>query len=444
MNTPLYSFVQNYISSDPHRLHMPGHKGAKFLGCEPCDLTEIDGADNLYAPQGIIRESEENAAKLFGTGATLYSAGGSSQSLRAMVYLAALSKPGPLKIIAGRNAHKSFLTAAALLDADITWLYPEDSGYSLCRCGISPRTLERVLSEHPDAAAVFVTSPDYLGSTLDVAALAGAAHSRGVPLLVDNAHGAYLHFLKEPRHPMDLGADLCCDSAHKTLPALTGGGYLHVSKSSPAVFRERARGAMAMFGSTSPSYLILQSLDLCNPYLGSGYTEKLAATIAALDGLKLRLSQKGWVFCGDEPLKLTLDARPMGFTGGELSALLQTRGIYPEYADPDFLVLLPGPETPPGTLELLEETLAAIGPRPALPGPKLELIPPHRAMTLRQALFAPTETVPLGAAAGRVLAGLSVSCPPAVAPAVPGEVLTEKILEIYGYYGIEGVSVVKE
>ncbi len=291
---------------------------------------------------------------------------------------------------------------------------------------------------------MYVTSPDYLGGQSDVAALAEVSHRRGVPLLADNAHGAYLRFLSPSRHPMDLGADLCCDSAHKTLPALTGGGYLHVSKSSPAVFRERARGAMAMFGSTSPSYLILQSLDLCNPYLGSGYTEKLAATIAALDGLKLRLSQKGWVFCGDEPLKLTLDARPMGFTGGELSALLQARGIYPEYADPDFLVLLPGPETPPGTLELLEETLAAIGPRPALPGPKLELIPPHRAMTVRQALFAPTETVPLGAAAGRVLAGLSVSCPPAVAPAVPGEVLTEKILEIYGYYGIEGVSVVKE
>ena len=102
---------------------------------------------------------------------------------------------------------------------------------------------------------MYVTSPDYLGGQSDVAALAEVSHRHGVPLLADNAHGAYLRFLSPSRHPMDLGADLCCDSAHKTLPVLTGGAYLHVGRAAPEPFRENARRALALFGSTSPSYL---------------------------------------------------------------------------------------------------------------------------------------------------------------------------------------------
>ena len=109
--------------------------------------------------------------------------------------------------------------------------------------------------------AVYITSPDYLGGVQDIAALAEVCHARGVPLLVDNAHGAYLKFLSPSRHPLDLGADMCCDSAHKTLPVLTGGAYLHVAKGAMAAYEAEARHSLAVFGSSSPSYLILQSLD---------------------------------------------------------------------------------------------------------------------------------------------------------------------------------------
>ena len=443
MNTPIHDFIQSYINSAPARLHMPGHKGSPFLGCEPYDLTEIDGADDLSHPRGIILESEQNAAAIFGAGATLYSAGGSSQSIRAMLYLAGISKPGPLKLIAGRNAHKSFITAAALLDAEVVWLYPENPGYSLCRCDISPQSLERALAADPDAAAVYVTSPDYLGNILDIGPLAETAHAFGVPLLVDNAHGAYLRFLPRSLHPLDLGADLCCDSAHKTLPVLTGGGYLHVSKNAPALFAVQARRAMAMFGSTSPSYLILQSLDLCNQYLDGSYPENLAYTLESLSGLRQFLSDEGLEFMGDEPMKLTIAPRSMGYTGLELAGCLSARGIHSEYADPDFLVLMPSPETPPEALEELLSALSSLRPRPALTRPELGPAPLPRAMSIRDALFSPSETIGIDAAPGRVLAGLAVGCPPAVAPAVPGEVVTEGTVEIYRYYGIESVDVVK-
>ena len=218
MNTPIVDFVKRYAASEALRLHMPGHKGAGSLGVESLDLTEIEGADVLYHEDGILRESQRNATALFGTKKTVYSAEGSSLAIRAMLYLAKLAGNGNC-ILAARNAHKTFMTAAALLDLDVQWLY---SSGSLLSCPISTQDLESALQK-TKPIAVYITSPDYLGNVADIQGLAEVCHRYGTYLLVDNAHGAYLHFLD--RHPMDLGADLCCDSAHKTLPVLTGGAY---------------------------------------------------------------------------------------------------------------------------------------------------------------------------------------------------------------------------
>ena len=233
MTTPVADFLRAYAASGTARLHMPGHKGRGPLGCEAWDLTEISGADSLYEAAGVIAESEENAAALFGSGATFYSTGGSSQCVKAMLFLALQNRPAgtPPVILAARNVHKSFVHAAALLDFEPLWLWPEEgTGSSLCACPITAEGLERALEALPaPPAAVYVTSPDYLGNLADIPALAEVCHAHKTPLLADNAHGAYLCFLAPSRHPLDLGADLCCDSAHKTLPVLTGGAYLHVA-----------------------------------------------------------------------------------------------------------------------------------------------------------------------------------------------------------------------
>lgn len=446
MNTPIHNFIEAYRASGAARLHMPGHKGADFSGCEQWDITEIDGADFLYAPSGIIRESEANAAALFGTGSTLYSTEGSSQCIRAMLYLAMLAfaekRPGAKPaIIAARNVHKAFLTAAVLLDFEIVWLFPENREYSLCRCDISEAQLEEALRRTPNAAGVYLTSPDYLGNRLDIRALAGTARSFGVPLLVDNAHGAYLRFLPASRHPMDLGADLCCDSAHKTLPVLTGGAYLHIAKTAPALFHRRAQSAMALFGSTSPSYLILRSLDRANPYLAGPYPRRLAETTGRIAALKARLAQRGWRFLGDEPLKLTLDAKSYGWTGPGLAEALKAQNIVCEYADPDYVVLMPTPENPPETLDRLESALAGLERRAALPAASLRFQKTERRMPVREAMFLPSENLPVEEAVGRTAASLSVSCPPAISPAVPGETVSGEVAEIYQYYGIREISV---
>ena len=133
VSTPIYDFISSYVSSSPARFHVPGHKGAALLGPEPLDLTEVAGADDLYAPDGIIAESQRNAAALFGTAATFYSAEGSSLCIRAMLHLLLTHRPAgtPRRILAARNVHRSFISAAALLDADVSWLYPETMGSRL-------------------------------------------------------------------------------------------------------------------------------------------------------------------------------------------------------------------------------------------------------------------------------------------------------------------------
>ena len=276
MNTPVCDFVKRYTAAAPVRMHMPGHKGQAAFGPEAFDITEIEGADELYPARGIIRESEANAAVLFGAGRTLYSAEGSSLCIRAMLYLAALTAGGkgvPQRLLAGRNAHKTLMTAAALLDLEIDWLLPGKGG-DLLGCAVTAEALEDKLKGQP-YMAVWLTSPDYLGRRADLRAAAEVCRRYGVPLLVDNAHGAYLRFLEPDAHPLTLGADACCDSAHKTLSCLTGAAYLHIAPGAPEGWAEQAEQAMALFASTSPSWLILQSLDRMNPELAGGYPARL-------------------------------------------------------------------------------------------------------------------------------------------------------------------------
>ena len=437
MNTPVADFVQRYAKAGTARLHMPGHKGRCFLGCEPWDITEVHGADALYEAEGILAESEQNAAALFGSQRTCYSTEGSSQCIRAMLYLA-VAASGSHTVVAARNVHRAFVSAAALLDLEIRWLWPEESR-SLCGCPISPAQLEETLHSLPEPpAAVYLTSPDYLGGMAQIPALAQVCHQHGTLLLVDNAHGAYLRFLQPSLHPLDLGADLCCDSAHKTLPVLTGGAYLHLSPTAPAQLAPLAKSALGLFGSTSPSYLTLASLDLCNRYLAEGYPQRLAEAVERLAELRERLTAAGWRVEPSDPLRVTV-AAPRGVTGQELAGQLRRQGVECEYADRDFLVLMATPENTP---EELDQAAAALGQCPGEANPpQLPLARGERACSIRQAAFAPRETVDAAHSLGRVCGLPTVGCPPAIPIAVSGERITPEALALFAYYGIEQVEV---
>ena len=445
MTTPIRDFVARYIRGEAARLHMPGHKGRGPLGFEALDITEIAGADALYEADGIIAESEANAATLFETQRTLYSTEGSSQCIRAMLHLAlthAPSSDGRPVALAGRNAHRAFLTAAALCDFDVEWLWPEsDAGSvrgtgSVCACPITPEGLRRALDAMPRAPfCVYVTSPDYLGGQLDIAALANICRARSIPLLVDNAHGAYLKFLPERAHPMELGADMCCDSAHKTLSALTGAAYLHISQTADPRYAKHAKQSLSLFGSTSPSYLILQSLDCVNAELAGDFPARLMECRTHLDALKAELAARGFTVLPSDPLKLTLRT-----DGTRIAQRLRASGVECEFADAGHIVLMFSPNNTP---EDFNRVSLALG-EPISHAINAEPIPPlPRALTIRQAMFAPSETVPIHQATGRICASPAASCPPAIAIAVSGERITPEAARALQNSGIREIAVVR-
>ena len=436
MKTPIYDFLVTYERADKVRLHMPGHKGLPFLGCEKWDITEVAGADALYEAEGIIAQSEENAAVLFGTQKTFFVTEGSSQAIRAMVHLAVQGKKNPW-LLATRNAHKAFLYALALCDAEVTWLWPEKTD-SVCACPITAEQVEKALQEAETIpAAVYVTSPDYLGNELPIKEIAEVCHKYGTLLLVDNAHGAYLRFLPVDRHPITLEADMCCDSAHKTLPVLTGGAYLHIGKNAPEAFARRGKQALALFGSTSPSYLTLASLDLCNLYLEEKIQKDLQCLLPMISKTKEMLKQKGWEVTGAEPMKITIRC-----AGTELADRLRKRDIECEYADRDFLVLMPSAQTAKEDLGRLVE---AIGENTCSPNAGMpELSRPQKELPPRQAIFAPWEWVKTEESEGRIAAAPTVGCPPAVPIVVSGERIDKKTAELLAYYGYHRVAVVAE
>lgn len=444
MDTPIVDFVKSYAENDFSRLHMPGHKGKTFFGCEKFDITEIDGADVLYSADGIIKKSEDNAASLFGCEASFYSTEGSTLCIKAMLSLICQGKKERPLILAARNVHKAFVFAGALLDFDVEWMYGKAEGHLCSLVLTAEEAEERILSCSRTPDAVYITSPDYLGKTWNIRALSEVCDRHGIPLLVDNAHGAYLSFLKESLHPINLGATMCCDSAHKTLPVLTGGAYLHLSKKASA-YIPYAEDSLSLFASTSPSYLIMQSLDLCNAYLADGYREKLSETIKKVNLLKTSLSALSFEVAESEPLKLALSPLSYGYTGNELYEYLFSKKISCEFADRDVLVMMFTPENSDRDFERVLEALSALEKKAHKilpPLPSLEKA--EKKLTLRQSTFSPSEWISTEKAEGRICASPAVSCPPAIPIAVCGEVITKTAVEIFSAYGINRIRVVKE
>lgn len=442
MKTPIVSFLKSYQEKSPVRMHMPGHKGAGILGFEGMDLTEIYGADELFAAEGIIKESEQNASNLFGC-PTYYSTQGSTLCIQTMCTILcqdAKSKGKKPKILAGRNAHRSFIHAAALLDFEIEWLYG-NSDYLSCK--IHAEDLEKAIIESLPTA-VYLTNPDYLGNLLDIKSLASVCKKHNVLLAIDNAHGAYLRFLKDSLYPIDLGADLCCDSAHKTLPVLTGGAYLHLSDSLNQVWKNDVKHFMEYFSSTSPSYLIMASLDAANEVLDTTFKNSLFECIQRVDGLKNTLVQHGYTILSGEPMKITISTKEFGYTGNEIANLLMECDIYPEFYDSDYIVLMPSPYNTKDDLKRLEICLCGIEGKPILVNKPPKLEQSKKAMNVRQALFSSSITLDVSKSLGQVCSSVTVSCPPAILPVIPGEVISESSIEVMKYYGIETVRVVKE
>lgn len=447
MTTPIYDFLEKYKNSGVIRAHMPGHKGrgleCGFDSAFPYDITEIKGADVLFDAEGIINESEKNASELFGTAATFFSAGGSTLCIQAML-AAACGKDSAF--ICARNSHRAVMNTAVLLNLEPCWIFPKyEDGSAVSGC-ITPCAVEKAILKYQNKkpSCVFITSPDYLGRLAPVKEIAEICHRYGLPLLVDNAHGAYLAFLDENIHPIALGADMCCDSAHKTLPVLTGGAYLHVADGDFAEkLIPKIKRSMALFGTTSPSYLIMASLDLLNRYLTENFRNDLYEAVKRIKAFREYFMHL-CVLKDTEPMKITFYTIPSGLTGYQLAEQLRSGGIEPEYADETNVVLMMSvSSTEEDFARLTEVCEKLVCPKIRIIPPKFEIKEMECAMLPREAFFSDKEIIEADNSCGRIAAESITVCPPCVPVAAAGEVIDENAVKILKMYSIFKVNVVK-
>lgn len=445
-NTPLKRALDEYIRQDYARLHMPGHKGASispFGELMAYDVTEVEGTDSLFEDDGPLKELEEIFTRLYDTKGTVMSAGGSTLCIQAMLRMVT-KKEG--RILAGRNIHAAAVNAMALLGLEPVWVYPNRKQEERLIGEISPDAIRSILEKEKQEGtldslcAVYVTSPDYFGVMSDIQSIAQIAHEYGLPLLVDNAHGAHLHFLKEEYHPMQLGADLCCDSLHKTMPALTGAALLHTSD---AKYCPQMKGAMTVFGSTSPNYLIMLSMDSTAAFLMQDGAERIQQTVTRCEELRQKAREKGFVLpqhC--DPMRLTLPLAGTGWDAQNFRKLLRKHKIMEEYLSDSGCVLLFSPfnkeEDFKRTEALLDEVLIQNQPFTAFP-----IVPSEKVMSLREAFLSPKESVPVEKAEGRIAAQVKITCPPGIPLVMPGERLHKEIIKILKNSGIFVIDVVK-
>jgi len=257
----LYDKLKSFGQSDAYPFHMPGHKrrGMDFENPYQIDITEIEGFDNLHHAQGILKEAEERAAHLYGSEETYFCVNGSTAGI-----LSAISACVPCgsRILMARNCHKAAYHAVFLRQLEVTYIYPQKVGQLGINGGLLPEKVEEMLIKYPDIRAVFITSPTYDGIVSDVGGIAEAAHRHHVPLIVDEAHGAHFGFHEYfPESSVKQGADIVIHSLHKTLPCLTQTALVHVN--GKLADRAALRDYLGIYQTSSPSYVLMASMDSC-------------------------------------------------------------------------------------------------------------------------------------------------------------------------------------
>ena len=450
VRTPLLQALEEYVSSDVVRFHMPGHKGGrmvwppfrKALGRKvfAFDVTGIPGLDDLHQPSGVLMESQRQLAEACGAEVSFYSVHGTSLGVQAL--LLASASPGE-RVLLPRNVHKSIISGVILGGLEPVFLAPEWEPEFGIYLGLHPHRVEEFLSREGGVRALLVVSPTYHGVAADLPALAARAHARDLPFLVDEAHGA--HFSFHPAFPLPAvaaGADGVAQGFHKVLGSLTQASVLHLR--GPRLDRARVKSVLSLLQSTSPSYLLLASLEAARVHMEERGKRLWARALRLARYLRAEVASLGFKVLEElpdpglslDPTRVTVKVLDFGLSGLEAELFLRRRGVQVEMGDLTSIVLIVGPGNTPGDgerlLQALGELRSAGGEKRSFlarvaeemrippPLPPLEELP-------RRAFFGKRETVAFEAAGGRVAAEMVACYPPGIPVVCPGERVTEEV-----------------
>ena len=424
----LYSNIKN-LTNGVYPFHMPGHKRNPLWteGLLEADITEIAGADNLHAPDGVIKDAEKRASACFGTTATLMLTGGSTVGVLASI--SAVCNTGD-RIIIARNCHKSVFNAVRMHSLDVSFVFPQIEHLLGCYGRVEPWHIADQMDKS-GAKIVVVTSPTYEGVVSDIKAIAHEVHLRDGILIVDSAHGAHLGFSDYfPPSARHLGADIVIESAHKTLPCLTGGAYLHICTDS--VRKGAVQQAVGTYLTSSPPYPILCSLDRFVSF--EGKDKLFNAYVKKLDDFYSKSASLGClkIVKTCDPSKIVISCSGANINGFELKdKLLMKYGIELEMAMPGYaLAMTSVADTQEGFNRLLcalKEISSGLAPteKKRTPPPPM----PKTRRSLTQRLPFACCLLPLGRAVGRVSCDSIFAYPPGSPIIAPGEEITEEVIE---------------
>ena len=469
----LYAALSEYGSSDYYPYHMPGHKRSKLAGemaqYYGIDITETDGFDDLHHAEGILREAMQRANRLYGAEETFYLVNGSTCGVLASIMTAA---ERGCELLIARNCHKSVYHAAIMQELNLHYCYPSPlKEYGICD-GVDADSIDRMLEQYPNCRAVVITSPTYEGIVSDIKAIADAVHAHDKILIVDEAHGAHFGLDESmPRSAIAGGADLVIHSLHKTLPSMTQTALLHVQ--GKRVDRRKLRSYLTMLQTSSPSYVMMASMDSCIRYVKEHGAERFAFMRRQYDlfckkldscrhiriANKKDLTEKRYCLADWDIGKLVISVRNTSVNGQELYDLLRKEyHLQPEMAASDYvLAIMTIMDSEEGWQRLADalfeidgrieeenackrtaaESISAMGADAGADG----LIPPTAGMTVACAFHREREELPLEKAEGRIAAEFIYLYPPGVPILVPGEIVSGSILARIGGYLRMGLCV---
>ena len=441
---PIISFLTDHADKHTVSFHMPGHKGSaiyrKFGYTEflekmmDCDITEIIGADNLFQTEGILKAAQEEYAKLYGVKRAYMLVNGTSGGVIAAI-MASVPKGG--KLVMARNSHKAIYNALLLADIQPVYAYPEMIEEYGISGEITAEEITRCLDENPDASAVILPSPNYYGICSDIRKIAEIVHSRGKILIVDQAHGAHLKFFSDcgfsdmPQSAEEQGADIAVNSIHKTLASFTQSAALTFN--SDLLDHYTLEDKLQMIQSTSPSYILMGSLDINADIIKNHKEEVFTAWHDALAYFYAEAENiSGLAVIRDAKLdftKINLDMSAYGLSGAELEQMLMEKGIYAELTTGNILMCMTGIGNTKADMEKLLEALREIAASHPLAEGKKQT--PPAVLEARFELCAvpsKKERVPLAEGAGRICASSIIPYPPGIPFICPGERITDEVI----------------
>lgn len=453
-NTPLFTGLIEHAKKNPIQFHIPGHKKGvgidsefrEFIGenAFAIDLINIGPLDDLHHPHGIIKEAQQLAAEAFGADHTFFSVQGTSGAIMTMIM--SVCGPGD-KIIVPRNVHKSVMSAIIFSGATPIFIHPEIDPVLGISHGITIESVEKALAKHPDAKGLLVINPTYFGIAADLKKIVQIAHSYGVPVLVDEAHGVHIHFHdKLPLSAMQAGADMAATSVHKLGGSLTQSSILNIKEG--FVSPTRVQAILSMLTTTSTSYLLLSSLDVARKQLATKGEQLIEQAIQLAEETRAKLNQIKGIYCvGEEilgskatydydPTKLTISIKDLGLTGYEVEVWLRENyQIEVEMSDLyNILCIITFGDTKKET-NLLVEALTELSKIQENNNQQNKPVPvyvpniPMLAMSPRDAFYSETEVVPFEQSVGRVIAEFIMVYPPGIPVLIPGEIITEDNLK---------------